>query len=77
MIRSVVVISSQERNSDGMREALESRDIPQLGAKNLLVFLENAVADNQISADERRQLQDVLDWMAVLVDMPDTPIPNP
>ncbi len=77
VIRSVVAISSQEKNSDGMREALESRDIPQLGAKNLLVFLENAVADNQISADERRHLQDVLDWMAVLVDAPDTPVPNP
>jgi hypothetical protein len=74
-IRYVVEVSGQQKNSDGMREVLEFRDIPQLGARKLLEFLEGAVADNQISAEERRHLQDVLDWMAVLVDAPDTPVP--
>jgi hypothetical protein len=75
-IRYVVEVSNQPKNSDGMREVLEFRDIPQLGARKLLEFLEGAVADNQISAEERRHLQDVLDRMADLVDAPDTPVPT-
>jgi hypothetical protein len=75
-IRYVVEISSQDKNSEGMREALDASNLPPLGAKGLLVFLEGAVADNQISPVERRKLQEILDWMAVMVDAPDTPVPN-
>ncbi|MFZ2658076.1 MAG: hypothetical protein WAX69_24300 [Victivallales bacterium] len=75
-VRLMVEVSSKLENSDGMRDALDA-STPPMGREDLLRFLTDAVADNQISDAERRQLQEILDWMASMVDAADTPVPNP